>query len=145
MAEINPETGAAIAGELAAAGAEALFVQTDVSDPISAVAMAKAAEATFGAPDVLVNNAGINVFRDPLKASDEDWRRSMAVTLEGAWNCSRAILRGMIEAGRGSIINIASTHAFSIIPGCFPYPVAKHAVVGLTRASGSNTRSAASE
>ena len=40
----------------------------------------------------------------------------------------------MIEAGRGSIVNIASTHAFRIIPGCFPYPVAKHAVLGLTRA-----------
>ena len=136
VAEINPDTGSAIAGELAAAGAEVLFVQTDVSDSISVVAMARAAEAAFGAPDVLVNNAGINVFRDPLKASDEDWRRCMAVTLEGAWNCSRAILPGMIEAGRGSIINIASTHAFSIIPGCFPYPVAKHAVLGLTRALG---------
>jgi len=134
VAEINSETGSAIANELAASGAAALFVQTDVSDPGSAAAIARAAEAAFGAPHVLVNNAGINIFRDPLKMSDDDWRRCMAVDLEGAWNCSRAILPGMVEACRGSIINIASTHAFTIIPGCFPYPVAKHALVGLTRA-----------
>jgi NAD(P)-dependent dehydrogenase (short-subunit alcohol dehydrogenase family) len=136
VAEINPETGAAAAAELNAAGAKALFVETDVSDRRSAAAMARAAHEAFGAPTVLVNNAGVNVFRDPLKASDEDWRRCMAVILEGAWNCSRALLPGMIDAGGGSIVNIASTHAFSIIPGCFPYPVAKHAVVGLTRALG---------
>jgi NAD(P)-dependent dehydrogenase (short-subunit alcohol dehydrogenase family) len=136
VAEINSETGSAAAAQLKAAGAEALFVETDVSDPLSAAAMARAAGNAFGAPTVLVNNAGVNVFRDPLKASDEDWRRCMAVILDGAWNCSRALLPGMIEAGGGSIVNIASTHAFSIIPGCFPYPVAKHAVVGLTRALG---------
>ncbi len=42
----------------------------------------------------------------------------------------------MVERGAGSIVNIASTHAFKIIPGCFPYPVAKHGVIGLTRALG---------
>ena len=42
----------------------------------------------------------------------------------------------MMAQRSGSIINLASTHSFSVIPGCFPYPVAKHAVVGLTRALG---------
>jgi NAD(P)-dependent dehydrogenase (short-subunit alcohol dehydrogenase family) len=136
VAELNPKTGAAVAGELAASGAHALFVQTDVANPTSVAAMCDAARAAFGAPDVLVNNAGINVFRDPLKTSEDDWRRCMSVDLDGVWGCSRAILPGMIEAGRGSIVNIASTHSFEIIPGCFPYPIAKHAVVGLTRALG---------
>jgi NAD(P)-dependent dehydrogenase (short-subunit alcohol dehydrogenase family) len=134
VAEINRETGAAIAAELAAAGGQALFVQTDVADPGSVAAMSEAARAAFPPPDILVNNAGINVFTDPLKTTDEDWRRCMSVDLEGVWRCSRAFLPGMIESGRGSIVNIASTHAFEIIPRCFPYPVAKHAVVGLTRA-----------
>ena len=134
VAEINPETGAAIAAELTAAGGQALFVQTDVADPGSVAAMSEAARAAFPPPDILVNNAGINVFTDPLKTTDEDWRRCMSVDLEGVWRCSRAFLPGMIESGRGSIVNIASTHDFEIIPGCFPYPVAKHAVVGLTRA-----------
>jgi NAD(P)-dependent dehydrogenase (short-subunit alcohol dehydrogenase family) len=136
VAEINPETGAAVASELTDAGAQALFVQTDVADPASVAAMHDAAHAAFGTPDILVNNAGINVFRDPLAMSDQDWRRCLSVDLEGVWRCTRAVLPGMIETGRGSIVNIASTHGFQIIPGCFPYPVAKHAVVGLTRALG---------
>jgi NAD(P)-dependent dehydrogenase (short-subunit alcohol dehydrogenase family) len=134
VAEVNPETGAAVAAELRATGADALFVPTDVADPASAAAMAEAARSAFGPPHILVNNAGVNVFRDPLKTSEEDWRRCMSVDLEGVWHCARAILPGMIDAGRGSIVNIASTHAFAIIRGCFPYPIAKHAVVGLTRA-----------
>jgi NAD(P)-dependent dehydrogenase (short-subunit alcohol dehydrogenase family) len=134
IAEMNSKTGTEIAAELSASGAAAVFVQTDVTDLESVAAMRETAVAAFGPPDVLVNNAGINVFRDPLKITDDDWRRCMSVDLDGVWNCARAFLSDMVEAGRGSIVNIASTHSFTIIPGCFPYPVAKHAVVGLTRA-----------
>ena len=49
---------------------------------------------------------------------------------------AKAALPAMLAAGGGSIVNIASAHAFSIIPGCFPYPVAKHGLLGLTRALG---------
>jgi len=86
--------------------------------------------------DGLVNNAGVNVFHDPLETSDEEWRRCFAVNLEGAWACSRAVLPGMIRKGHGVILNIASTHSFTIIPGTFPYPVAKHALMGLTKSLG---------
>ena len=120
VAELNPETGAVLAAELKAAGASALFAPTDVTDPASVAAMGDATRATFGTPDVLVNNAGVNVFRDPLAMSDQDWDRCMSVDLEGVWRCTREFLPGMIEAGRGSIVNIASAHAFQIIPGCFP-------------------------
>ena len=58
----------------------------------------------------------------------------MDLDLEAAWTCARAILPGMLGRGAGSIVNIASAHSFQIIPHCFPYPVAKHALVGLTRA-----------
>jgi NAD(P)-dependent dehydrogenase (short-subunit alcohol dehydrogenase family) len=83
--------------------------------------------------DGLVNNAGVNVFHEPLATSDEEWRRCFAINLEGAWACSRAVLPGMIEGRHGVILNIASTHSFTIIPGTFPYPVAKHALMGLTK------------
>jgi NAD(P)-dependent dehydrogenase (short-subunit alcohol dehydrogenase family) len=134
IAEINPTTGGEIAAQLSVDGARALFVQTDVTNAASVAAMRDAAVSAFGRPHILVNNAGINVFRDPLKLSDDDWRRCMSVDLDGVWNCARAFLPDMVEAGSGAIVNIASTHSFTIIPGCFPYPVAKHAVVGLTRA-----------
>ena len=113
-----------------------LAVQTDVTQSASVQNAVSEAEAKFGPIDVLVNNAGINVFCDPLTMTDDDWRRCFAVDLDGVWNGCRAVLPGMVERGRGSIVNIASTHAFKIIPGCFPYPVAKHGVIGLTRALG---------
>lgn len=134
LAELNPKTGSELATELAQNGASAIFIQTDVSDSASVSTMRDEALEAFGPAHVLVNNAGINVFRDPLATTDEDWRRCMSVDLDGVWNCARAVLPMMVEAGRGAIVNIASTHSFQIIPGCFPYPVAKHAVVGLTRA-----------
>ncbi len=138
LAELDAETAQACAHEIAAqqAAAQVLAVQTDVTQAGSVRAAVDAAERTFGPVDVLVNNAGINVFADPLAMTDDDWRRCFAVDLDGVWNGCRAVLPGMVERGTGSIVNIASTHAFQIIPGCFPYPVAKHGVLGLTRALG---------
>jgi NAD(P)-dependent dehydrogenase (short-subunit alcohol dehydrogenase family) len=85
---------------------------------------------------VLVNNAGADVFSEPLSLGDEDWDRCMALNLKGAWNVARAVLPSMLAQGAGSIVNIASVHAHKIIPGAFPYPVAKHGLIGLTRSLG---------
>ncbi|HEY2021388.1 SDR family oxidoreductase [Paraburkholderia sp.] len=117
-------------------GARVLAIETDVTQAASVRQAVSEGERAFGALDVLVNNAGINVFCDPLTMTDADWRRCFAVDLDGVWNGCRAVLPGMVERGAGAIVNIASTHAFKIIPGCFPYPVAKHGVLGLTRALG---------
>jgi NAD(P)-dependent dehydrogenase (short-subunit alcohol dehydrogenase family) len=138
LAELDGESAQACAKEIAGQHADArvLAVQTDVTQAASVRAAVDAAERRFGPVDVLVNNAGINVFADPLAMTDDDWRRCFAVDLDGVWNGCRAVLPGMVERGAGSIVNIASTHAFQIIPGCFPYPVAKHGVLGLTRALG---------
>ena len=136
IAERNPETGAAVAERVRAEGGAAVFVHTDVADRASVEAMALAAEKAFGPVDILVNNAGINVAKEPLSLTDDDWRRCFAVDLDGVWHCCRAVLPQMLASGRGSIINIASVHGFSIIPHFFPYPVAKHALIGLTRSLG---------
>lgn len=136
IAEKDAATGGAVAEDLAGRGYRAFFVETDVTDAGSVTEAVSAATAAFGPVDVLVNNAGINVFHPPLQTTDAEWSRCMAVDLHGVWRMSRAVLPGMREHGGGAIVNIASTHAFSIIPGCFPYPVAKHGLLGLTRALG---------
>lgn len=108
--------------------------QADISDSARIAHVFAEAAAVAGRPlDGLVNNAGVNVFHTPLETSDAEWRRAFAINLDGAWACARAVLPGMIAQHHGVIVNIASTHAFTIIPGTFPYPVAKHALLGLTR------------
>ena len=133
LIDIDAEALAAFAIELEGEGATLITAEANIGERSSVEAAVAVVKARYGRVDVLVNNAGINVFADPLELSDEEWRRCMAVNLEGAWHMIRAVLPGMIAAGQGSIVNIASTHAFSIIPGTFPYPVAKHGLLGLTR------------
>lgn len=116
--------------------ARSLFVQGDVADKEAMGALAEQAMARFGRIDIVVNNAGMNMFTDPLEMTDDQWRRCFAVDLEGAWNVTRAALPHMLARGAGSVVNIASVHGHKIIPGSFPYPVAKHALIGLTRSLG---------
>lgn len=106
---------------------------TDV-DAIAA-AIGQVAEA-HSRIDVLVNNAGADVFSEPLALADADWERCLDLNLKGAWNMARAVLPSMLAQGAGSIVNIASVHGHKIIPGAFPYPVAKHGLIGLTRSLG---------
>ena len=130
----DDEAAAAIRRELG--DDRTLFVQADVADAAAMANLVARTLARFGRLDVLVNNAGMNVFADPLMMTSEQWQRCFSVDLEGAWNATRAALPGMLAQGAGNIVNIASVHGHKIIPGCFPYPVAKHALVGLTRSLG---------
>lgn len=136
IAEFNQATGTAVAEAIKGEGHDALFVKTDVSRPDDCYAMVKEALDQFGALDILVNNAGINVFHEPLSMPEDEWKRCFAVDLEGVWHCTRAALPSMRARRKGSVVNIASVHSFAIIPNTFPYPVAKHGLLGLTRSLG---------
>ncbi len=118
------------------AGQNMLYVLADISDRAQVEQMVDATLNRFGRVDVVVNNAGISVFSDPLEMTTEQWQRCFSVDLEGAWNVIRAALPSMLDRGAGNIVNIASVHGHKIIPGCFPYPVAKHALLGLTKSLG---------
>jgi len=134
IAELDEQAGKRSEAELRALGGDVLYLPVDVAKQDVVNRMVERALAEFGTPDILVNNAGINVFTDPLECTEEDWRRCFSVDLDGVWYCTRAVLPHMLKAGKGDVINIASVHASQIIPGCFPYPIAKHGVLGLTRA-----------
>ncbi|MCL6707870.1 SDR family oxidoreductase [Pseudomonas sp. R2.Fl] len=123
-------------GGLLATGARVCHRVGDITD---AAAMAEAvafAKQEIGEINALINNAGVNVFAEPLSTTDTDWDRCFDINLKGAWNCCRAVLPGLIAQNGGVILNIASTHAFTIIPHTFPYPLAKHALLGMTRSLG---------
>ena len=140
IAALFVEEGARVVGLDRQHGVQAqdgiLNLTTDVTQPEQVSAAVSTALERFGRIDVLVNNAGTNVFYDPLQLPDSEWERCFAVDLKAAWTVSKAVLPGMLQRGAGSIVNIASTHGHKIIPGCFPYPVAKHGLIGLTRALG---------
>lgn len=124
------------AGVLKESGGKLGWMAADITDAKAITsAVAKAAEE-IGPINALVNNAGVNVFAKPLETSDEEWQRCFDVNLKGAWNCCKAVLPGMIEMRGGVVLNIASTHAFTIIPHTFPYPLAKHALLGMTKSLG---------
>ncbi|MFO1039310.1 MAG: SDR family oxidoreductase [Geminicoccaceae bacterium] len=131
VAEMDPSTGEAVAASIGG-----LFVSCDVREPEQLKRVAAAALDTHGRIDVLVANAGINVFHEPLAMPDEEWRRCFAVDLDGVWHSCRAVLPTMLSQGAGAIVAIASCHSFAIIPHTFPYPVAKHGLLGLVRALG---------
>jgi NAD(P)-dependent dehydrogenase (short-subunit alcohol dehydrogenase family) len=134
IAQRTQAVGAAHAQAINDAGGEAVSIPTDVADRGDITALVESTVEIFGAPTILVNNAGIAVFADPLKLDQAQWDRCFSVDLDAAWWMSQAVLPHMLAAGQGAIVNIASSHSFQIIPGCFPYPVAKHGLIGLTRA-----------
>lgn len=117
-----------------AAGGQALAVKVDVTSKASAAAMAEAAIKTFGAIDVLVNNAAIYATLKRAKFTDideADWDRVMNVNVKGAWLVSAAVFPNMTSGG--SIVNIASATVFSGSPMWMHYVASKSAVIGMTR------------
>ncbi|WP_394155855.1 SDR family oxidoreductase [Loktanella salsilacus] len=115
------------------AGERIGYAVADISDAAAIARAVQSAENSIGPINALINNAGINVFSAPLECTDEEWMRCFDVNLKGAWNCCRAVLPRLIAQGGGAILNIASTHSLTIIPHTFPYPLAKHALLGLTK------------
>lgn len=134
IAEINEDQGLETARAIGSeTGGAVLCVKTDVADPKSVESLHEQARSAHGSVDVLVNNAGIAVFNEPLSITMDDWHKCMSVDLEGVWHCCRTFLPDMLDKKHGAIVNIISNHAFSVIKSTFPYPVAKHGLLGLTR------------
>ena len=110
-----------------------LFIPADIRSAAAIAAAASRAAGAFGPVTGLVNNAGRDSAADPVTMTEEEWDDVFSVDLKSAWMMARAVLPGMIAAGRGSIVNIASIHAEMTYPGAFPYAAAKSGLVGLTR------------
>ena len=105
-------------------------------DPEAVDAVIGQIEATQGSIDVWVNNAGI-VRRGPAESLPvADWRDSLEVMLDGAFYCSQAVGRRMLERGSGVIVNNASVNGYQAIEGRVAYSVAKAGLIMLTQALG---------
>jgi 3-oxoacyl-[acyl-carrier protein] reductase len=124
------------AAAVAAAGSDAVGVRLDVTDMVSATAMADLAMERFGRIDALINNAALyGALRGGRfnQIPEADWDDAMAVNVRGIWNCCKAVVPAMRKSGGGSIVNIASLAATYGMPFAFHYTTSKAAVIGLTR------------
>jgi p-cumic alcohol dehydrogenase len=122
--------------DVAAAGGSGIAAKLDVTDAASASAMIEAGLAAFGRIDALVNNAALYgaLHGGRFDAIDEaEWDAAMAVNVKGIWNCCKAAVPAMRQAGAGSIVNIASLAATYGMPFGLHYTTSKAAVIGLTR------------
>lgn len=128
------ENGAeAISGYLAEAGIQGKGMALNVADPESVDAVVKAINGDFGAPTILVNNAGITRDNLLMRMKEEEWQSIMDTNLTSVYRLSKACLRGMMKARKGRIINIGSVVGATGNPGQANYCAAKAGMVGFTK------------
>lgn len=129
----DEEAGQKTAEEIRQSGGDALFVHCDVSNEEQVKAMVQATLDEYGRIDVLVNNAGIGVYKPVLEATSEDWDRCLAVNLKSVFLCSKYVIPHMQAAGKGAIVNISSVHSHATVNGVAPYAASKGGITALTR------------
>ena len=133
LLDIDGESANATAALVRALGRQATATAGDVSKPES-VRAAVALLAGQGAPfDILVNNAGIARLGSMLTVSEQDWRDTFAVNVDGVFNVTRAVVPGMVERRRGAVVNLASWLGRRGAPPFSAYAASKFAVVGITQ------------
>ena len=131
--DVNPAQIRKATETLEGAGARVAGTVADVTDAEAIQGAVAEIEAALGPITGLVNNAGTAAFGAVHDARPEDWNRVMAVNVTGTYLTSQAVLPGMIERGRGAIVNFGSVAGMAGIPNMAAYCAAKGAVVALTR------------
>ena len=115
------------------AGGEALAVKFDVRSLEEVQTGVKRVEETLGPVDILVNNAGVTKDGLFLRMKETDWDYVLEVNLKGAFNCTKAVLQGMMKRRFGRVINISSVIAFSGNVGQTNYAASKAGLIGFTK------------
>lgn len=114
-------------------GRRALAVSCDVSNPDDVAACVDNVLTKFGQIDVLVNNAGVAIFKPFVETTLDDWRQTMEVNLTGVFVMVKAVLPAMIERKQGRIINISSVAGLKPLVNQGAYCASKHGVNGLSK------------
>jgi len=157
--DINREAADGVTREIESHGQRSLRLVADVSDSVEVRAIFEELMEQWGALDILVNNAGIALIADSVKErfdrvtaemlsggpattslaaasgmSDSQWRRTLAVHLDGTFYCTREALKIMEPRGSGTIINMASIAGIVGLPTAPDYSAAKAGIIGFTKA-----------
>jgi 3-hydroxybutyrate dehydrogenase len=135
IADTNLSAAQAVSEQINSAGGRAIPIQMDVANEDQVNARLEQVVREFGGVDVLVNNAGIQIINPIVDFSFSDWRRLLAIHLDGAFLTTRAAMRAMISNGRGgTILYMGSIHSHISSPNKSAYVAAKHGIVGLAKA-----------
>ncbi|HEY6083501.1 MAG TPA: SDR family NAD(P)-dependent oxidoreductase, partial [Chitinophagaceae bacterium] len=114
-------------------GKTPLYLQADVTDLMQLENFVYQTVRYFGTIDILASNAGANVFKGAENCRREEWLYNMNLNLESHWNIARLCKPYLAKDGNGVIVINSSCHAFSTIPGSFPYNVAKAGLKALVQ------------
>jgi glucose 1-dehydrogenase len=131
--DIQQQNAEATADAIKAQGQNAIAVHCDMSSEDSIESAAQHVEKTLGSVDVLINNAAVFQTGPIETFSLADWNRMLSVNLTGYFLSCRRFVVPMLAAGKGTIVNIGSLSAESVVPNMGPYSAAKAAVVAMTR------------
>jgi NAD(P)-dependent dehydrogenase (short-subunit alcohol dehydrogenase family) len=134
MLDRDGDTAEKASAALQAEGVEAFWQEVDVTDERGVRDGVRLAMSTHGRIDILVNNAGIFPHTPFEALTFEEWRRVLAVNLDGVFLCAHAVYPHMKERGYGRIVNVSSATFFIGYPEMTPYIASKGGIIGFTRA-----------
>ncbi len=130
----NRDLLAAVRSGIEARGGRAESFVADVTEEAGVAALAAEIRARLGPPDILINNAGINIRKPIQEFTREEWTRVMDTNLNGPFLCCRAFVPGMIGKKWGRILNMTSIMSHVSLPGRTAYSASKFGLLGMTKA-----------
>jgi 3-hydroxybutyrate dehydrogenase len=134
IADLNKDAAEATANEIRASGGQAIGIGMDVTDEKAVNEGVASVVAAFGSVDILVSNAGIQIVHPIEEFSYAEWKKMLAIHIDGAFLTTRACIPHMYKSGRGgSIIYMGSVHSKEASVLKAPYVTAKHGLVGLAK------------
>lgn len=134
IADLMLDAASATANEINQSGGTAMAVAMNVTDEAQVDAGVDATVAKFGGVDILISNAGIQIISPIVDFKFEDWKRMLAIHMDGAFLTTRACMRAMVKAGNGgTILYMGSVHSHEASPLKSAYVAAKHGLLGLAK------------
>ena len=134
IADLNKAAADLAAAEIGAAGGKAIGIAVDVTDEAQVDAAVQSTIKAFGNVDILISNAGIQIVHPIEEFSFADWKKMLAIHLDGAFLTTRACVKQMIAGGKGgSVIYMGSVHSKEASVLKAPYVTAKHGLIGLAK------------
>ncbi|MBN1695841.1 3-oxoacyl-[acyl-carrier-protein] reductase [candidate division WOR-3 bacterium] len=127
------QDASAVAAEAKKMGVDSTFIKVDVTDSQAVVSAVKDVSSSLGDINILINNAGITRDNLLMRMKEEDWDKVIQINLKGVFNCTKAVIRGMMSSRWGRIISISSVVGIMGNAGQANYAASKAGIIGFTK------------